>query len=70
MVLFIYSLLSGLICCRYAMSFAANYLKLIYVKRTPESNKTLHVISSALKATLSWHNMRTLQVCSSSLHCR
>ncbi|KAF3443209.1 hypothetical protein FNV43_RR12890 [Rhamnella rubrinervis] len=47
----------------YAMSFAANYLKLIYVKRTPESNKTLHVVSSALKATLSWHNMRTLQEC-------
>ncbi|KAL5573649.1 hypothetical protein UlMin_023246 [Ulmus minor] len=47
----------------YAMSFAANYLKMIYVKRTPETNKTLHVVSSAFKATLSWHNMRTLQEC-------
>uniref|UniRef100_A0A803QJM8 Acyl-coenzyme A oxidase n=1 Tax=Cannabis sativa TaxID=3483 RepID=A0A803QJM8_CANSA len=47
----------------YAMSFAANYLKLIYVKRTPESNKTIHVVSSAFKATLTWHNMRTLQEC-------
>lgn len=49
---------------RYAMSFAANYLKSIYVKRTPESNKTLHVVSSAFKAILTWHNMRTLQVSS------
>lgn len=47
----------------YAMSFAANYLKSIYVKRTPESNKTLHVVSSAFKAILTWHNMRTLQEC-------
>uniref|UniRef100_A0A2P2JHP5 Acyl-coenzyme A oxidase n=2 Tax=Rhizophora mucronata TaxID=61149 RepID=A0A2P2JHP5_RHIMU len=47
----------------YAMSFAGNYLKMIYVKRAPETIKTLHVISSALKATLSWHNMRTLQEC-------
>ncbi|GMN53921.1 hypothetical protein TIFTF001_023057 [Ficus carica] len=47
----------------YAMSFAANYLKSIYVKRTPQSNKTLHVVSSAFKAILTWHNMRTLQEC-------
>ncbi|KAF2295044.1 hypothetical protein GH714_031224 [Hevea brasiliensis] len=47
----------------YAMSFAGNYLKMIYWKRTPESNKTLHVVSSAFKATLTWHNMRTLQEC-------
>lgn len=47
----------------YAMSFAANYLKSIYVKRTPETNKTVHVVSSALKAVLTWHNMRTLQEC-------
>nr|GMC76863.1 acyl-coenzyme A oxidase 3, peroxisomal-like [Ipomoea batatas] len=46
----------------YAMSFAANSLKMMYVKRTPEANKTLHVVSSAFKATLTWHNMRTLQV--------
>lgn len=44
------------------MTFAANYLKAIYVKRTPESSKTIHVVSSAFKATLTWHNMRTLQV--------
>ncbi|XP_019194231.1 PREDICTED: acyl-coenzyme A oxidase 3, peroxisomal-like [Ipomoea nil] len=47
----------------YAMSFAANSLKMMYVKRTPEVNKTLHVVSSAFKATLTWHNMRTLQEC-------
>lgn len=49
-------------CCRYAMSFAANYLKMLYVKRTPKLNKTIHVVSSAFKATLTWHDMRTLQV--------
>ncbi|XP_050379349.1 acyl-coenzyme A oxidase 3, peroxisomal-like [Argentina anserina] len=47
----------------YAMTFAANHLKTIYVKRTPESSKTIHVVSSAFKATLTWHNMRTLQEC-------
>ncbi|XP_021860429.1 acyl-coenzyme A oxidase 3, peroxisomal isoform X2 [Spinacia oleracea] len=47
----------------YAMSFAGNYLKSIYVKRSPETNKNIHVVSSALKATLTWHNMRTLQEC-------
>ncbi|XP_022970956.1 acyl-coenzyme A oxidase 3, peroxisomal-like [Cucurbita maxima] len=47
----------------YAMSFAANELKRIYMKRTPESIKTLHVVSSAFKATFTWHNMRTLQEC-------
>ncbi|KAK9676874.1 hypothetical protein RND81_11G106800 [Saponaria officinalis] len=52
-----------LIAKTYAMSFAGNYLKSIYVKRTPESSKTIHVVSSALKATLTWHNMRTLQEC-------
>ncbi|KAL0723847.1 hypothetical protein Bca4012_038446 [Brassica carinata] len=47
----------------YAMSFAANDLKMIYVKRTPETNKAIHVVSSGLKAVLTWHNMRTLQEC-------
>ncbi|KAI3457170.1 hypothetical protein Pfo_013833 [Paulownia fortunei] len=47
----------------YAMSFAANYLKLLYVKRTPQLIKTIHVVSSAFKAILTWHNMRTLQEC-------
>ncbi|GER39250.1 acyl-coenzyme A oxidase [Striga asiatica] len=47
----------------YAMSFAANYLKLLYVKRTPQSIKSVHVVSSAFKAILTWHNMRTLQEC-------
>ncbi|WOG92880.1 hypothetical protein DCAR_0312157 [Daucus carota subsp. sativus] len=47
----------------YAMSFAANHLKKLYVKRTPESIKTIHVVSSAFKPTLTWHNMRTLQEC-------
>ncbi|CAN6570282.1 unnamed protein product [Malus baccata var. baccata] len=47
----------------YAMTFASNYLKMIYVKRTPESSKTIHVVSSAFKAIHTWHNMRTLQEC-------
>lgn len=47
----------------YAMSFAANELKMMYVNRTPESNKTIHIISSAYKATLTWNNMHTLQEC-------
>lgn len=47
----------------YAMTFAGNHLKSIYVKRTPETNKIIHVLSSGLKATLTWHNMRTLQEC-------
>ncbi|KAJ7948386.1 Acyl-coenzyme A oxidase [Quillaja saponaria] len=47
----------------YAMSVAANDLKMIYVKRTPESAKIIHVVSSAFKATFTWHNMRTLQEC-------
>ncbi|KAI3818408.1 hypothetical protein L1987_12214 [Smallanthus sonchifolius] len=46
-----------------AKTFASNYLKMIYVKRTPESIKTVHVVSSALKAVLTWHCMRTLQEC-------
>ncbi|KAJ8465323.1 hypothetical protein OPV22_027875 [Ensete ventricosum] len=46
-----------------AMSSAANYLKRLYVKRTPETNKSIHIYSSSLKATLTWHNMRTLQEC-------
>ena len=45
------------------MSFAGNYLKLLYVRRTPQLIKTLHVVSSGLKAALTWHNMRTLQEC-------
>ncbi|KAF6158489.1 hypothetical protein GIB67_022086 [Kingdonia uniflora] len=48
---------------RCAMSFGANYLKRIYVRRTPEANKTIHVVSSAFKAAFSWHNMKTLQEC-------
>lgn len=48
--------------CRYAMSFAANDLKFMYVKRTPESNKTIHVVSSAYKAIFTWNNMQILQV--------
>ncbi|KAG7645300.1 Acyl-CoA oxidase C-terminal [Arabidopsis thaliana x Arabidopsis arenosa] len=47
----------------YAMSFAANELKMIYVKRTPETNKAIHVVSSGFKAVLTWHNMHTLQEC-------
>ena len=46
----------------YALSFAGEYLKMIYAKRTPQTIKTVHVVSSALKGTLTWHAMRTLQV--------
>ncbi|ERN14015.1 hypothetical protein AMTRI_Chr01g133320 [Amborella trichopoda] len=46
-----------------AMSFAGNVLKKIYVNRSPAAIKTIHVISSAFKATFTWHNMRTLQEC-------
>ncbi|GJW32260.1 acyl-coenzyme A oxidase 3, peroxisomal-like protein, partial [Tanacetum coccineum] len=47
----------------YALSFAGEYLKMIYAKRTHQTIKTVHVVSSALKATLTWHTMRTLQEC-------
>ncbi|XP_031282069.1 acyl-coenzyme A oxidase 3, peroxisomal-like [Pistacia vera] len=47
----------------YTMSSAANYMKMLYVNRTPQSNKTIHVILSAFKATFIWHNQRTLQEC-------
>jgi acyl-CoA oxidase len=46
----------------YAMSFAALDLKKLYVRRTPADSKTIHVLSSGLKAMLSWHGIRTLQV--------
>ncbi|KAI3985167.1 hypothetical protein MKX01_018794 [Papaver californicum] len=46
-----------------AMSFGANYLKRLYINRTPQANKTIHVVSSAFKAAFTWHNMRTLQEC-------
>ncbi|CAA6673927.1 unnamed protein product [Spirodela intermedia] len=35
----------------------------MYVKRTPEMNKAIHIYSSAFKASMTWHNMRTLQEC-------
>lgn len=44
------------------MSFSAIELKKLYVNRTPESNKEIHIVSSAYKATFTWNNMRTLQV--------
>jgi hypothetical protein len=44
------------------MSSAGNFMKNMYVKRTPEIGKAIHVYSSALKATLTWQNMTTLQV--------
>ncbi|PPD94796.1 hypothetical protein GOBAR_DD08189 [Gossypium barbadense] len=46
----------------FAMSFGANYLKMLYVKRTPQSNKIIHVVSSSFKATFTWSNMQILQV--------
>ncbi|KAJ4850820.1 hypothetical protein Tsubulata_037026, partial [Turnera subulata] len=47
----------------YAMSFAGNWLKVIFAKREPQSYKTVHVFSSAFKAIFSWHNTKTLQEC-------
>ncbi|GJY05039.1 acyl-coenzyme A oxidase 3, peroxisomal-like protein [Tanacetum coccineum] len=47
----------------YVMNFGVNYLKMLYVKRTPESIKTVHIVSSAIKAVSTWHCMRTLQEC-------
>lgn len=52
-----------------AMSLAANFLKRLYVDRTPESNKSVHIYSSALKATLTWNNIRVLQVCAPQHDC-
>ncbi|XP_047081191.1 acyl-coenzyme A oxidase 3, peroxisomal-like [Lolium rigidum] len=45
------------------MSSAGNFMKKMYVKRTPEISKAIHVYSSALKATLTWQNMTTIQEC-------
>ncbi|BBN04025.1 acyl-CoA oxidase [Marchantia polymorpha subsp. ruderalis] len=47
----------------YAMSLAGNKLKMIYGARTPADAKTIHVLSSGLKALLTWHFMRTAQEC-------
>lgn len=47
----------------YALSFAANDLKMLYVDRTSADDKTIHVLSSGYKAMFSWHNIRTLQEC-------
>ncbi|KAJ4770207.1 Acyl-coenzyme A oxidase [Rhynchospora pubera] len=44
-------------------SCSANFLKTLYIQKTPEANKALHVYSSALKAVASWQNMITLQEC-------
>jgi hypothetical protein len=44
------------------MSSAGNFMKNMYVNRTPEISKAIHVYSSALKATLTWQNMTTIQV--------
>lgn len=38
-----------------AMNSAANYLKMMYVNQTIYLNKTIHVVSTALKAALIWH---------------
>ncbi|URE08857.1 acyl-coenzyme A oxidase [Musa troglodytarum] len=46
-----------------AMSSATNFLKRLFIKRTPESNKSIHIYCSAFKATVSWHTMRVLQEC-------
>ncbi|KAJ0030176.1 hypothetical protein Pint_14480 [Pistacia integerrima] len=45
------------------LDWLINSYKMLYVNRTPQSNKTIYVISSAFKATSTWHNQRTLQEC-------
>lgn len=46
-----------------AMSIAANYLKKIYIKRSSETSKMIHIYSSAFKSTHTWQNIKTLQEC-------
>eukprot|EP00249_Psilotum_nudum_P005913 c19319_g1_i1 orf=197-2248(+) len=52
-----------LLATTYATSFAANELKMLYVRRKNADAKTIHVLSSGYKAMFSWHNIRTLQEC-------
>lgn len=47
----------------YAMSFAANELKKLYVKCTASDGKAIHMLSSGYKAMFTWHNIKTLQEC-------
>lgn len=47
----------------YAMAFACNELKSLYVNRRPSDAKVIHVQSSGYKAMSSWHMLRTLQEC-------
>eukprot|EP00897_Mesotaenium_endlicherianum_P007553 jgi/Mesen1/6826/ME000035S06196 len=47
----------------YAMGFAVNELKELYVRRKPSDSKVIHVQSSGYKAMASWHMLRTLQEC-------
>lgn len=47
----------------YAVSFAVNGLKALYLRRTPADSKVIHVQSSGYKALSSWHMLRTLQEC-------
>ncbi|KAK8964614.1 Acyl-coenzyme A oxidase 3, peroxisomal [Platanthera guangdongensis] len=46
-----------------AMSISGNYLKKIFVNRSSDTSKMIHIYSSALKATHTWQNMKTLQEC-------
>ncbi|KAJ4836470.1 Acyl-coenzyme A oxidase 3, peroxisomal [Turnera subulata] len=48
----------------YAMSFAGNWLKMLFIQEESQSSyKTFHVFSTAFKAVFTWHTMRTLQEC-------
>ncbi|XP_078438670.1 acyl-coenzyme A oxidase 3, peroxisomal-like [Wolffia australiana] len=47
----------------YGGSCAVTFLKTIYVERTPEMIKPIHVYSSAFKAVFTWQNMIILQEC-------
>eukprot|EP00850_Spirogloea_muscicola_P002206 SM000008S22295 [mRNA] locus=s8:979861:985310:+ [translate_table: standard] len=47
----------------YAMNFANNSMKLLYIRRQPSDAKVIHVQSSGYKAMFSWHMLRTLQEC-------
>jgi acyl-CoA oxidase len=48
--------------CRCLFSSASNFMKKMFVNKIPEMSKAIHIYSSALKATLTWQNMTTLQV--------
>ncbi|KAJ4841282.1 hypothetical protein Tsubulata_009567 [Turnera subulata] len=47
----------------YAMSFAGNWLKVLFTQKESQSHKTLNLFSIAFKVVFTWHSMTTLQEC-------